>query len=230
MTDAFSQSDSQQVHLSEERETINRCRYSKDVRRTICQALPIVRLTHSPYTTKITRIRHDTKLRTIFKFEVSRCSSADTNTLPAEVNSCGALNSGFQPKSVIKDRMLFWKDGDGPQVNEETMRSEQQPLQDGLFRDHLGGAKASPTLVKSVERTTIHRERTGTRHKTYQVLETLSLNIGQIGPVFSGPGASACGASCSDQAAPVSVLSCTQSSGPLPPAQEFTNTRKERRE
>ncbi|CAL8329051.1 unnamed protein product [Boreogadus saida] len=44
------------------------------------------------------------------------------------------------PKSVIKDRMLFWTDGDGLEVNEETMRSEQRPLEDGLFRDHLGGS------------------------------------------------------------------------------------------
>ena len=36
------------VHLSEEGETIHRCRYCKDVQRTKFQALTIVRLTHSP--------------------------------------------------------------------------------------------------------------------------------------------------------------------------------------
>ena len=49
------------------------CRYSKDVHRTKCQALTIVRFTHSPYTTKIARIRCHTiillLLSTIFKCE-----------------------------------------------------------------------------------------------------------------------------------------------------------------
>ena len=45
----FYPNDLQSVHLSEERETtIYRCRYSKDVQRTKCQALTIPRLTHSP--------------------------------------------------------------------------------------------------------------------------------------------------------------------------------------
>ena len=37
--------------------TIYRCLYSKDGHRTKCKALTIARLTHSPYTTKIARIR-----------------------------------------------------------------------------------------------------------------------------------------------------------------------------
>ena len=37
--------------------TIYLCRYSKDVHRTKYQALTITRLTHSPYTTQIARIR-----------------------------------------------------------------------------------------------------------------------------------------------------------------------------
>ena len=40
---------------------------SKDVQRTKCQALTIVRLTHSPYTTKIARKRCHTILSTIFE-------------------------------------------------------------------------------------------------------------------------------------------------------------------
>ena len=36
------------VHLSEERETIYRCRFSKDFHRNKCQALTIIRLTNSP--------------------------------------------------------------------------------------------------------------------------------------------------------------------------------------
>ena len=57
LADALTLSDtSDKVHLSEEGETtIYLCRYSKDVHRTKCQALTIVRLTHSPYTTKIAR-------------------------------------------------------------------------------------------------------------------------------------------------------------------------------
>ena len=47
---------------------IYRYRCSKDVRRTKYQALTISRLTHSPYTTKIARIRCYTMLlSTIFK-------------------------------------------------------------------------------------------------------------------------------------------------------------------
>ena len=58
LADAFIQSDLQKIHLSEEREkTIYCCRYSKDK----CQALTIVRLTHSPYTIKITRTLHNVK-------------------------------------------------------------------------------------------------------------------------------------------------------------------------
>ena len=41
-------------------------RYSTDVHRTKCKALTITRLTHSPYTTKIARIRCYTMLSTIF--------------------------------------------------------------------------------------------------------------------------------------------------------------------
>ena len=41
--------------------------YSKDVNRTKCQALTIIRLTHSPYTTEIARIRCYTRLSTIYK-------------------------------------------------------------------------------------------------------------------------------------------------------------------
>ena len=37
--------------------TIYHCPYSKDIHRTKCLALTIVSLTHSPYTTKIARIR-----------------------------------------------------------------------------------------------------------------------------------------------------------------------------
>ena len=44
IADAFIQSDLQQVHLSEERETIYRCRYIKDVHRNKCQALTVARL------------------------------------------------------------------------------------------------------------------------------------------------------------------------------------------
>ena len=44
--------------LSEERETtMHLCGYSEDVHRTKWQALTIARLTHSPYTTEIARIR-----------------------------------------------------------------------------------------------------------------------------------------------------------------------------
>ena len=44
--------------MSEERETaVYLCRYSKDVHKTKCQALAIASLTHSPYKTKIARIR-----------------------------------------------------------------------------------------------------------------------------------------------------------------------------
>ena len=57
LSDAFIQSDLQIIHLSEEGETIHRCQYSKDVDRTKCKALPIARLTQSPYTTKLARIR-----------------------------------------------------------------------------------------------------------------------------------------------------------------------------
>ena len=44
LADTFIRSD---LHLSEERDTIYRRRYSKDVHRTKCQALTIARLTHS---------------------------------------------------------------------------------------------------------------------------------------------------------------------------------------
>ena len=54
--------------LSEESETtIYRCWYSKDVHRTKCQALTVARLTHSPYTTKLARIRGHMMLSTILK-------------------------------------------------------------------------------------------------------------------------------------------------------------------
>ena len=43
------------------------CRYSKDVDRTKCQALTIVRITPSLYTTKRARIRCYTMLSIIFK-------------------------------------------------------------------------------------------------------------------------------------------------------------------
>ena len=46
--------------------TIYRCRYSKDVHRTKCQALTIARLTRSLYTTKLTRIRCYTMLRVLW--------------------------------------------------------------------------------------------------------------------------------------------------------------------
>ena len=46
-----------------------RCRYSKGAHRTKCQALTITRLTHSPATSKIDRIRCYT-LWTIFKCQV----------------------------------------------------------------------------------------------------------------------------------------------------------------
>ena len=55
--DAFIQSDLQLVHLSKESERIYRCRYSKDVHGTKCKAPTTARLTHSPCTTKIARIR-----------------------------------------------------------------------------------------------------------------------------------------------------------------------------
>ena len=54
---AFIQSDLQLVHLSEERETIYCYRYSKDAHRNKCKALTIARLTHSPYTATMARIR-----------------------------------------------------------------------------------------------------------------------------------------------------------------------------
>ena len=44
LADAFIQSNLQLVHLSEEGETIYRCRYSKDVHRNKCKALTIARL------------------------------------------------------------------------------------------------------------------------------------------------------------------------------------------
>ena len=56
------------VHLTEESETrIYLCWYSKDVHRTKCQAIKIARLSHSPYTTHIARVRCYTMLSTIFK-------------------------------------------------------------------------------------------------------------------------------------------------------------------
>ena len=58
LADAFIQSDLQE-HLSEEGETtLDLCRYSKDVHRTKCQALTIVRLTHSLYTIKQASTRY----------------------------------------------------------------------------------------------------------------------------------------------------------------------------
>ena len=54
--------------------TIYRCRYSRDVHRTKCQALTIARLTHSRYTRKIARIRRYTILDNILS-EVSAYSS-----------------------------------------------------------------------------------------------------------------------------------------------------------
>ena len=50
------------VHLSEESETIYCWWYRKNVCRNKFQALTIVRLTHSPYTTKLARIRCYTML------------------------------------------------------------------------------------------------------------------------------------------------------------------------
>ena len=44
-----------------EKQQYNPCRYSKDVHRTKCKALTITRLTHSPYTTKIARVRDATR-------------------------------------------------------------------------------------------------------------------------------------------------------------------------
>ena len=68
LADAVIQSDLQLAHLLEEGETtIYRCRYSKDDHRTKCQALTIVSLTHSPYTTKIARIRCYTMLSTVIE-------------------------------------------------------------------------------------------------------------------------------------------------------------------
>ena len=56
--------------MSEKRETtIYRCGYSRDIHRTMCQALTITRLTHSPYATKIGRIRCYTMPSTIFKLQ-----------------------------------------------------------------------------------------------------------------------------------------------------------------
>ena len=51
--DTFIPSDLQQEHLSEESETIYRCRNVKDVHRNKCRALTIARLIHSLYATKI---------------------------------------------------------------------------------------------------------------------------------------------------------------------------------
>ena len=57
-------------HLSEERETIIYLwGYSKDVDRTKCQALTTTRLTHSPFTIQIARIRRYIKLNPIFKYK-----------------------------------------------------------------------------------------------------------------------------------------------------------------
>ena len=53
--------------LSEERETtMHLCGYSEDVHRTKWQALTIARLTHSPYTTEIARLRRYTMLKYYF--------------------------------------------------------------------------------------------------------------------------------------------------------------------
>ena len=51
------------VHLSEAGETYV-CGYSEDIHRTKSQALTITRLTYSPYTTQIARIRCYTMLST----------------------------------------------------------------------------------------------------------------------------------------------------------------------
>ena len=73
LADALIQSDLWKVHLSEERETtIYRCRYIKDVHRSKCQAPTIARLTPSPYTTKIARIRCYSMQSTIFKSNTSK--------------------------------------------------------------------------------------------------------------------------------------------------------------
>ena len=69
LADSSIQSNLQEVHLSEERETIYRCRYSKDVHGTKCQSPTIARLTQSLYTAKTARIRCYTTLSTIFKCE-----------------------------------------------------------------------------------------------------------------------------------------------------------------
>ena len=73
LTDAFIQSDLQKIHLSEERETIYRCWYSKY--RTKCPSLTIARLTHSLYTTKMARIRCYTMLSTILSKDVQHTIS-----------------------------------------------------------------------------------------------------------------------------------------------------------
>ena len=65
--DAFIQSDLQWVHLSEERETILFCRYSKDVHGTKCQPLTSDEFTRSLYAIKIASGRCYTMLSTIFK-------------------------------------------------------------------------------------------------------------------------------------------------------------------
>ena len=46
-----------------------RCQYIKDVHRTKSQALTFARLTPSPYTTKIARIRRYTIISTILTFQ-----------------------------------------------------------------------------------------------------------------------------------------------------------------
>ena len=91
LADAFIQSDLQKIHLSEEREkTIYCCRYSKDK----CQALTIVRLTHSPYTIKITRIGHYTMLSTIFKCQdVQHTISAYIKSQESQSDCCFFMNN-----------------------------------------------------------------------------------------------------------------------------------------
>ena len=81
LADAFIQND---LHLSEERETIYLCRYSKDVHRTKCQALTTPSLTRSPYTTQIARIRCYTKMTPLI---VSQSFPAKTRLQPRRRSS-----------------------------------------------------------------------------------------------------------------------------------------------
>ena len=98
-------SSSDKVHLSEERETINRCRYSKDVHRYKCQALTITRLSHSLYKTKIARIRCYTMLCTIFKIQDVQHTQMfhirpDSMCLPSQGDPTEGCRSGGPVRTV----------------------------------------------------------------------------------------------------------------------------------